>query len=149
MTLVFLALSSVSIRRSEDEPRRIASNIAKLPTLLGQADEVGFGRRCPSTAWPLDVGERELSAVPRVEPLESERNFQRDADLMRELEVKTSRVRRGWIDRLKGYVRLYETKLTDGERAAYGRGPSREASEEAALRNWNAKFRDLDTREPE
>ena len=39
--------------------------------------------------------------------------------------------------------------LADGERAAYGRGPSREASEEAALRNWNAKFRDLDTREPE
>ena len=87
--------------------------------------------------------------MPRVEPLESERNFQRDADLMRELEVKTSRVRRGWIDRLKGYVRLYETKLTDGERAAYGRGPSRKTSEEAALRNWNAKFRDLDTREPE
>jgi hypothetical protein len=67
-------------------------------------------------------------AVPRVEPLESERKFQRDADLMRELEVRTSRVRRGWIDRLKGYDRLYETKLTDGERAAYGRGPSREAS---------------------
>ena len=87
--------------------------------------------------------------MPRVESLESERNFQRDADLMRELEVITSRVRRGWIDRLKGYVRLYETKLTDGERAAYGRGPSREASEEAALRNWNVKFRDLDTREPE
>ena len=36
----------------------------------------------------------------------------------------------------------------DGTRA-HGRGPSREASEEAALRNWNAKFRDLDTREPE
>jgi hypothetical protein len=68
---------------------------------------------------------------------------------MRELEVKTSRVRRGWIDRLKGYDRLYETKLTDGEHTAYGRGQSREASEEAALRNWNAKFHDLDTREPE
>jgi hypothetical protein len=68
---------------------------------------------------------------------------------MRELEVRTSRVRRGWLDRLKGYHRLYETQLTDGERVAYGRGASREASEEAALRNWNAKFRDLDTREPE
>jgi len=100
--------------------------------------------------WPLAVGERELSAVPRVEPLESERNFQRnDAGLMRELEVRTSRVRRGWLDRLKGYDRLYETKVTDGERAAYGRGASREASEQAALRNWNAKFKDLDTREPE
>jgi hypothetical protein len=88
--------------------------------------------------------------VPRVEPLESERNFKRnDAGLMRELEVRTSRLRRGWLDRLKGYDRLYETKVTDGERAAYGRGASREASEQAALRNWNAKSRDLDTREPE
>jgi hypothetical protein len=52
---------------------------------------------------------------------------------MRQLEFKTSRVRRGWIDRLKGYDRLYETKVTDGERAAYGRGPSREASEQAAI----------------
>ena len=83
--------------------------------------------------------------MPRVEPLESERNLQRnDAGLMRELEVRTSRVRRGWIDRLKGYDRLYETKVTDGERVAYGRGPSREASEQAALRNWNARFNDLD-----
>ena len=88
--------------------------------------------------------------MPRVEPLESERNFKRnDSGLMRELEFRTSRVRRGWIDRLKGYDRLYETKVTDGERAAYGRGASREASEQAALRNWNAKFNDLDTRGPE
>ena len=57
--------------------------------------------------------------------------------VMPELEVRTSRVRRGWIDRLKGYDRVYETKVTDGERAAYGRGPSREASLQAALRNWN------------
>ena len=66
---------------------------------------------------------------------------------MRELEFRTCR--RGWLDRLKGYDRLYETKVTDGERAAYGRGASREASEQAALRNWNAKSRDLDTQEPE
>jgi hypothetical protein len=63
---------------------------------------------------------------------------------MRELDLRTSRIRRGWLDRLKGYDRLYETKVTDGERAAYGRGASREASEQAALRNWNAKFHDLD-----
>ena len=65
---------------------------------------------------------------------------------MRELEVRTSRVRRRWIDRLKGYDRVYGTKVTDGEREAYGRGASREASEQAALRNWNAESRDLDTR---
>ena len=87
---------------------------------------------------------------PRVDPLDSERDFQRkNAGLMRELEVRTARIRRGWIDRLKGHARLYETKVTDGERAAYGRGPSREASEQAALRNWNNRFNDLDTREPE
>ena len=68
---------------------------------------------------------------------------------MRELEHRTSRVRRSWLERLRGYDRVYETKITDGERAAHGRGASREASEQAALRNWNAKSRDLDTREPE
>ena len=68
---------------------------------------------------------------------------------MRELELRTSRVRRSLLERLRGYDRVYETKVTDGERAAYGRGASREASEQAALRNWNAKSRDLDTREPE
>ena len=68
---------------------------------------------------------------------------------MRELEFRTTRVRRGWLDRLKGYKRVYETKLTDGERVAHGRGPTREASEQAAIKNWNAKFNDLDTREPE
>ena len=68
---------------------------------------------------------------------------------MRELELRTSRIRRNWLDRLRGYDRVYETNVTDGEHVAYGRGASREASEQAALRNWNAKSRDLDTREPE
>ena len=68
---------------------------------------------------------------------------------MRELELRTSRVRRSWLERLRGYDRVYETKVADGEQEAYGRGASREASEQAALRNWNAKSRDLDTREPE
>ena len=68
---------------------------------------------------------------------------------MRELELRTLRVRRSWLERLRGYDRVYETKITDGERAAYGRGASREASEQAALRNWNANSRDLNTREPE
>ena len=38
---------------------------------------------------------------------------------MRELEFRTTRVRRGWLERLKGYERAYETKLTDGERVAW------------------------------
>ena len=68
---------------------------------------------------------------------------------MRELELRTLRVWRSLLERQRGYDRVYETKVTDGERAAYGRGASREASEQVALRNWNAKSRDLDTREPE
>jgi hypothetical protein len=59
---------------------------------------------------------------------------------MRELEFRTTRVRRGWLDRLKGYERVYETKLTDGERVAYRRGPTREASQQSAKRNWDGKF---------
>jgi hypothetical protein len=59
---------------------------------------------------------------------------------MRELGFRTTRVRRGWLDRLKGYERVYETKLTDGERVAYGRGPTREASQQSAKRNWDGKF---------
>jgi hypothetical protein len=68
---------------------------------------------------------------------------------MRELELRTSRIRRNWLDRLRGYDRVYETRVTDGEQEAYGRGASREASEKAALRSWNNRFNDLDTREPE
>jgi hypothetical protein len=59
---------------------------------------------------------------------------------MRELEVRTTRVRRGWLDRLRGYKHVYETELTDGEHVAHGRGPTREASEQSAKRNWDAKF---------
>ena len=40
---------------------------------------------------------------------------------MRELELRTLRVRRSLLERLRGYDRVYETKVTDGERAAYGR----------------------------
>jgi hypothetical protein len=64
---------------------------------------------------------------------------------MRELMQKTRRIRRGWLDRLKGYDRLYETELTDGQHTAHGRGPTREASQKSAQRNWEAKF----DREPE
>jgi hypothetical protein len=41
---------------------------------------------------------------------------------------------------LRGFDRLYQTDITDGERVAYGRGQTREVSEQSALRKWNAKF---------
>ena len=40
-------------------------------------------------------------------------------ETMRELVQKTRRIRRGWLDRLRGYDRLYETELTDGQHTAY------------------------------
>jgi hypothetical protein len=59
---------------------------------------------------------------------------------MSELVWRTVRIRRGWVDRLRGFDRLYKTKVTDGQRVIYGRGPTRAASEQSARRNWEAKF---------
>jgi hypothetical protein len=61
---------------------------------------------------------------------------------MTELVSRTARIHRGWLDRLKGFDRLYETEVTDGERIAYGRGPTRATSEQSARRNWEAKYQD-------
>ena len=59
---------------------------------------------------------------------------------MRELMQSTRRIRRGWLDRLRGYKRLFETEITDGEHTAFGRGPTPEASQKAAQRTWDAQF---------
>lgn len=60
---------------------------------------------------------------------------------MRELSYRTRRICRGWLDRLRGFSRLYQTEITDGlGRVAYGSGQTREVSEQSALRKWNAKF---------
>jgi hypothetical protein len=59
---------------------------------------------------------------------------------MQTLSSRTARIHRQLIDRLRGMERLYETKLTDGYRSAFGRGQTREASEQSAQRTWDAKF---------
>jgi len=59
---------------------------------------------------------------------------------MQELMQSTSRIRRGWLDRLRGYKRAFETEITDGEHNAYGRGPTAEASQKSAQRIWDAEF---------
>jgi len=59
---------------------------------------------------------------------------------MRELFFRTTRIRRGplgWLKRLRPF---YETRVTDGERVAYGRGPTVEASLLSAQRQWDALF---------
>ena len=59
---------------------------------------------------------------------------------MPELVSQTMRIRRGWLDRLRGFQRLYETKVTDGESVTFGRGATRESSERAALGRWDTQF---------
>jgi hypothetical protein len=59
---------------------------------------------------------------------------------MRELMQSTRRIRRGWLDRLRGYKRLFETEITDGEHTAFGRRPTPEVSQKAAQHTWDAQF---------
>jgi hypothetical protein len=59
---------------------------------------------------------------------------------MAELSSRTKRIRRGWLDRLKGLDRLYETTVTDGYRVATGRGATPDASKRSAQRMWVTKF---------
>jgi hypothetical protein len=60
---------------------------------------------------------------------------------MRELMQSTRRIRRRWLDRLRGCKRLFGTEITGGEYAAYGRGPTPEASQKSAQRAWDAELR--------
>jgi hypothetical protein len=55
------------------------------------------------------------------------------------LEIKTLRVRRTWLEKLLLWNCAYETRVSDGLREVIGRGPTREGSEQNALRRWNAE----------
>ena len=50
--------------------------------------------------------------------------------------VETRRVRRTWLEKLSQWGRANETKVSDGPREVIGRGPTREASQEDAERQW-------------
>ena len=56
------------------------------------------------------------------------------------LSSKTKRVQRGWLDRLKGVDRLYQTTITDGYREATGRGTTPDTSQRSAQRRWVTRF---------
>ena len=60
--------------------------------------------------------------------------------MARQLMQSTKRVRRGWLERLLGYRRVFETEITDGEHTIYARGPTPEASQKSAQRAWEADF---------
>ena len=51
-------------------------------------------------------------------------------------EIRTTRIRRTFLDRISLWKRAYETKVFDARHQSVGRGPTPEASEEAALRQW-------------
>ena len=55
---------------------------------------------------------------------------------MSELSVQTRRVRRNWIERLRGFDKAYETVVTDGSREARGRGETKQQSLESAKQSW-------------
>jgi hypothetical protein len=54
-------------------------------------------------------------------------------------EVRTSRARRTWLEKLV-WKRAYETKIFDERREVCGRGPTPEASQEAAELQWVAEL---------
>jgi hypothetical protein len=59
---------------------------------------------------------------------------------MSELLSRTVRIKRRLIDRLMGFKRLYQTKLTDGQRVAYGTGATPKTSQQGPNENWDARF---------
>jgi hypothetical protein len=54
------------------------------------------------------------------------------------VEIRTMRVRRTWWDKLVLWKSAFETKIKDSRREVRGRGPTAEASREAALAKWTA-----------
>jgi hypothetical protein len=56
------------------------------------------------------------------------------------VEVQTSRVHRTWLDKLLLWRRAYQTRIFDKDREVFGRGPTPEASQEAAEQRWVAEL---------
>jgi hypothetical protein len=51
-------------------------------------------------------------------------------------EIQTERVQRTWTDKVLLWRRAYQTRIYDEHREAIGRGPTVQASREAALEKW-------------
>ena len=54
-------------------------------------------------------------------------------------EIRTSRTRRTWVEKLMLWQRAFQAKIWDGHREAVGRGPTPEAAQEAAESQWVAE----------
>jgi hypothetical protein len=53
-----------------------------------------------------------------------------------ETQIETSRVHRTWAEKVKLWRRAYVAKIWDEHRDAVGRGPTPEAAQKAAERQW-------------
>ena len=51
-------------------------------------------------------------------------------------EMRPTRVRRTWLDKLLLWQRAYETRILDETHEVVGRGPTPEASQKDAERRW-------------
>ena len=51
-------------------------------------------------------------------------------------QVETERVHRTWIDKVLLWREAYQTRVFDSQRETFGRGPTEEASRDAALKLW-------------
>jgi len=54
-------------------------------------------------------------------------------------EMRTTRVHRTWLDKILLWRRAYETRILDGHHEVVGRGPTPEASRDAAEQRWVAE----------
>jgi hypothetical protein len=52
------------------------------------------------------------------------------------VEIRTSRTRRTWVEKAMLWPRAYQTRIFDQHREIVGRGPTPEASREDAKRRW-------------
>jgi hypothetical protein len=121
--------------------------IAAVKRVSGSNFTLRFGERWPGDPAALVAEAHRISEVlgwrPAYADLDSivrdaltwERRLIEDREqrAIFDLRSKTWRARRNLLDRLRGYDRE-----TDGERTAYGRGPTRDASMRAAQMNWRA-----------
>jgi len=55
-------------------------------------------------------------------------------------EMRTTRVHRTWLDKILLWRRAYETRILDGHHEVVGRGPTPEASRDAAEQRWVAEL---------
>jgi len=53
---------------------------------------------------------------------------------------RTTRARRRWIHRIRGFEHLYKTKISDGYHEVTGWGPTPIASKQEAQKSWERTF---------